>query len=79
MKLQVLGSGCAKCKMLEASVIEAVKAMGSDAEVVKVTDIDEILDMGVMITPALAIDGDVKSSGKVLTLAEVQDFIKAAL
>ncbi len=79
MKLQVLGSGCAKCKMLEASVIEAVKTMGADAEVVKVTDIDEILDMGVMITPALAIDGDVKSSGKVLTPAEVQDFIKAAL
>ena len=78
MKIQILGTGCAKCKALEASAIEAVKALGSNDEVVKVTDLDEIMDMGVMITPALAIDGDVKSAGKVLTPEQVTEYIKGS-
>ncbi len=76
MTIQILGTGCAKCKALEASAIEAVKALATDDEVVKITDLDEIMDMGVMVTPALAIDGDVKSAGKVLTPAQVTEFIK---
>ncbi len=75
MTIQILGTGCAKCKALEASAIEAVKALATDDEVVKITDLDEIMDMGVMVTPALAIDGDVKSAGKVLTPAQVTEFI----
>ena len=78
MKIQILGTGCAKCKALEASAIEAVKALGSNDEVVKVSDLDEIMDMGVMITPALAIDGDVKSAGKVLTPEQVTEYIKGS-
>ena len=76
MKIQILGSGCAKCKALEASAVEAVKNLGTDDEVVKVSDFDEIMEMGVMITPALAIDGEVKSSGKVLTADQVAEYIR---
>ena len=76
MKIQILGTGCAKCKALEASAVEAVDTLGTDDEVIKVTDLDEIMEMGVMVTPALAIDGDVKSAGKVLTPAQVAEYIK---
>ncbi|MDC7225980.1 MAG: thioredoxin family protein [Spirochaetales bacterium] len=55
--------------------MEAASRLGSDYEVVKVTDLDEIMEMGVMVTPALAIDGEVKSAGKVLTPAQITDFI----
>ena len=78
MKVQVLGTGCPKCKALEKNVREAVAELGIDAEVVKVDDMDDIMDMGVMITPALGIDGDVKSSGKVLTVDSVKAFLQGA-
>ena len=67
MKIQILGAGCPKCKQLEANAREAVATKGVEAKIEKVTDIDEIMEMGVMITPALVIDGEVKSVGKVLT------------
>jgi len=67
MKIQILGAGCPKCKQLEANAREAVATKGVEAEIEKVTDIDEIMEMGVMMTPALVIDGEVKSVGKVLT------------
>jgi small redox-active disulfide protein 2 len=67
MKIQILGSGCPKCKQLEANAREAIAKKGIEAEIEKVTDIDQIMDMGVMMTPALVIDGDVRSVGKVLT------------
>ena len=67
MKIQILGAGCPKCKQLEANAREAVTTKGVEAEIEKVTDIDEIMEMGVMMTPALVIDGEVKSVGKVLT------------
>ena len=76
MKIQILGTGCAKCKALEASAVDAVKKLGTEDEVVKVTDLDEIMEFGVMITPALAIDGEVKSAGKVLTPDQVIEYIK---
>ncbi len=76
MKLQILGTGCPKCKQLEAKVREAVQALGIQAEVVKVTDMDEIMNMGVMMTPALAIDDDVKSVGKVLSIEQVTEIIR---
>jgi small redox-active disulfide protein 2 len=71
MKIQILGTGCPKCKQLEANAREAVTKMGVEAEIAKVTDIDEIMNMGVMMTPALVIDGEVRSVGKVLTVDQI--------
>lgn len=67
MKIQISGTGCPKCKALEANARLAIETMGIAAEIDKVTDIDTIMEMGVMMTPALAIDDVVKSVGKVLT------------
>ena len=75
MKIQVLGTGCAKCKALEKNAREAVSNLGVDAEVVKVEDPDDIIDMGVMMTPALGIDGDIKLTGKVATVEEIEALI----
>jgi small redox-active disulfide protein 2 len=77
MKIQILGSGCAKCKTLEANAREAVKDLGIEAEIEKVSDFEAIANMGVMTTPALVIDGEVKSVGRVLTKTQVADFINA--
>lgn len=71
MKIQILGTGCPKCKQLEANARAAVSARAVEAEVEKVTDIDQIMEMGVMITPALVIDGEVRSVGKVLTVDQI--------
>ncbi len=76
MKVQILGSGCPKCKLLEQHAREAVAELGSNAAVEKITDIDDIMEMGVMMTPALAIDGVVKSVGKVLTKDQVVSYLK---
>jgi small redox-active disulfide protein 2 len=66
-KIQVLGTGCPKCKTLFANAEAAVQASGIEAELTKVEKINEIMKFGVMTTPALAIDGNVKSAGKVLS------------
>jgi len=71
MKIQILGTGCPKCKQLEANAREAIAKKSVDAEVEKVTNIDDIMAMGVMMTPALVIDGEVKSVGKVLTADQI--------
>lgn len=76
MKVQILGTGCPKCKLLEQNARAALGETGMAAEIEKVTDIDTIMEMGVMITPALAIDGDVKSVGKVLTKDQVVQILK---
>ena len=65
MKIEILGTGCPKCKALAASVERAVAELGLAAEVVKVTDINEIVAHGVMLTPALAVNGEVVAVGKV--------------
>ena len=64
-KLQILGTGCPKCKKLAENTEAAAKALGIEYELVKVTDINEIMKFGVMMTPALAVDGVVKVVGKV--------------
>lgn len=66
MKIQVLGTGCAKCKQLTANAEEAVAALGLGASVEKVEDLREIMKLGVMTTPALVVNGKVASAGKVL-------------
>lgn len=72
MKIEILGPGCPKCEALARNAAEAVSQRGVDADVVKVTDINEITARGVMMTPALVIDGEVKSSGKVLSVSEIE-------
>jgi len=75
MKVQVLGTGCPKCKQLTANAEQAIKDAGIDAEVEKVSDLQEIMKFGVMMTPAIAIDGEVKSVGKVLSPKEIADLL----
>lgn len=65
MRIQILGTGCAKCRQLAANAEAAVKASGKPCTIEKVTDITEIMKFGVMMTPALVIDGQVKVVGKV--------------
>ena len=77
MTIQILGGGCAKCHQLEANAREAISRLELDAEVAKVTDMDQITDMGVMVTPALAIDGVVKKSGTVLSVDQIADILEA--
>ncbi len=76
MIIQILGTGCPKCKKLTENAEKAVKEAGIQAQVVKVTQLDEIMKFGVMMTPALAIDGQVKSVGKILSPDEIQKFLK---
>ena len=76
MKIQILGSGCAKCKKLTENAAAAVKELGIAAEIEKVTDMKEIMKAGVMTTPALVVDGNVKSSGKLLSVPEIKTIIK---
>ena len=75
MKIEVLGSGCPKCKMLEANVIKALEETGKKAEVVKVTEIDKIIEYGVMSTPALVVDGDVKCYGRLPDVKEIKKWL----
>ena len=75
MKIEILGTGCPKCKKLFENAQEAVKTLGTSAEVVKIEDIQQIMNAGVMITPAIAVDGEVKSAGKVLSVDEIEKII----
>lgn len=72
MKIQILGTGCAKCKQLTENAEAAAREMGIAYEIEKVRDIVEIVKYGVMATPALAVDGKVKLVGKVATPAEIR-------
>jgi small redox-active disulfide protein 2 len=76
MTVQILGSGCRKCRLLEQNAREAVSRIGVEAKVEKVTDMDDIVEMGVMVTPALAVDGNVKKAGTVLTPEQIADILK---
>ncbi len=75
MKIEILGMGCPKCKMLYENAKKAVQEKGVEAEVVKVEDMDKVTDYGVMMTPALVIDGEVKSSGKIPTAEEIKQWL----
>ena len=75
MKIEVLGSGCAKCTQLYANVEKALALAGRDAEVVKVQDLPTIMKYGVMSTPALVIDGKVRFSGKLATPEEIRGML----
>jgi small redox-active disulfide protein 2 len=75
MKIEILGTGCAKCESLFANARAAVDHLALDAEVVKVKDIQEILARDVFVTPALVVDGAVKASGRVPSVAEIEGLI----
>lgn len=74
-KIQILGTGCPKCKKLAENAEAAARAAGIEYEIVKVTDINEIMKFGVMMTPALAVDGEVKSAGKVLSIDDIKELL----
>jgi small redox-active disulfide protein 2 len=74
-KIQILGTGCPKCKTLMANTETAVKALGIEAQIEKVEKIMDIMKFNVMVTPALVVDGQVKSAGKVLSAEEIQKLL----
>ncbi len=74
-KIQVLGSGCPKCKKLAENAEAAAKELGIEYELQKVTDINEIMKFGVMLTPALAVDGEVKVVGKVADVSNIKEIL----
>ena len=73
--IQILGTGCAKCEKLTKNAEQAVQQMGIDATIQKVTDIAQITSFGVMMTPALVIDGQVKVVGKVPSIEEIKQML----
>jgi len=74
-KLQILGTGCSKCKRLTEQVEQAANELGLEHEMVKVTDLQEIISFGVMRTPALAVDGQVKVAGNIPSIDELKRMI----
>lgn len=75
MNIKILGTGCANCKKLEANVRRAVEELEIDASIEKVTDFKKIVEYGVMQTPALVIDEQVKTAGKVSTVEEIKKYL----
>lgn len=75
-KLQILGTGCPKCNKLTEQTIEAADSLGIEYKIEKITDIQKIMDFGVMLTPALAVDGEVKVAGKVPSVEEIKKLIQ---
>lgn len=74
-KIQILGTGCPKCKKLAENAESAAQSLGIEYEIEKVTDINEIMEFGVMMTPALAVDGEVKVAGKVPDTEAIKDML----
>lgn len=75
VKIEVMGTGCAKCKSLLKNVQKAVEESGTDAEIIKVDSIQEIMDRGVMMTPALYIDGKSAMMGRTATVDEIKKML----
>jgi small redox-active disulfide protein 2 len=80
MKIEILGTGCPKCKKLAENAEKAIRELGlPDVEIVKVTDIKEIINHGVMITPGFVVDGEVKSTGKVLSVESIKKLLSCTV
>ncbi len=75
LKIQILGTGCPKCKKLAENAEKAMRELDTDYEIIKVADVDQIMRFGVMITPALAVNDEVKSAGRVLNVEEIKKII----
>lgn len=78
MKIEILGIGCPKCSQLAANAEAAARELGMDFELKKVTNLSEIASYGVMVTPALALNGEVKLAGKVPSQAHIKGLLEAA-
>jgi len=76
MKIEIIGSGCPKCKQLEANARKAVEETGKKTEIAKITDISKIIELGIMTTPAISIDGKIKASGRIPDVAEIKGWLK---
>lgn len=74
-KIQILGTGCAKCQQLTANAETAAKQLGLSYEVVKISEISDIMKFGVMSTPALAVDGVLKSQGRLLAAEQIKPLL----
>ena len=74
-KIQILGTGCPKCKKLAENAEAAVKDLGIEYDIEKITNINEIMSFGVMMTPALVVDGDIKAVGKVPSPDEIKGML----
>ncbi len=72
-KIEILGTGCPQCRKLADHAEAAARGLGIEYELIKITDINEILNYGVMMTPALAVDGDVKCVGKVMSVDDIKE------
>lgn len=75
MKIEILGTGCPKCKKLEENTRKALEETGKKADVKKITDINKIIEYGVMSTPAIVIDGKIKASGKIPDVEEIKRWL----
>ena len=75
-KLQILGTGCPKCRKLTENAENAARELGIEYEIEKVSDIKDIMNFGVMITPALAVDGEVRVMGKIVSVEDIKELIK---
>lgn len=73
--IQILGTGCPKCRQLAENAEAAAKALGVEYELVKITEINEIMKFGIMMTPGLAVDGEVKSAGKLLSADDIKKIL----
>ena len=76
MTIQILGTGCAKCKTLAENARKAVDEMGMDAEVEKIEDIKEIMKFKILMTPGIALDGEVKAAGRVLSVEDIKKLLE---
>lgn len=74
-KIEILGTGCARCRQLTTAAEAAAQGLGLDYELVKVTEIPDILARGVMMTPALAVDGEVKAAGRIPAGSELAEML----
>jgi len=76
MEIKVLGTGCAKCKKLEEMVRETVSELSVDADIIKVTDLNEILEYDIMMTPGLVVDGNIVCSGRIPKKDEIKNWLQ---
>jgi small redox-active disulfide protein 2 len=79
MKIIVYGTGCSKCKAVEKAVKNAVDKLGANAEIVKIEELDRIMEAGILSTPALSIDNEIKVTGRIPTSSEIEKWIKAKM
>ncbi len=77
MRIDVVGPGCPNCRRLEENTRQALLELGIEAEVAKITDMNQIAELGILMTPGLVVDGEVKSSGKVLSKDEVVELLSS--